>query len=109
MEVAIPLSPMARAANTPAVLFLLMALAVPMPWLAKPKAKPLALIFLILKMFNKKVPSEAPIMPVIIVIIAVRDGIPPISSEIPIAMGAVTFLGIIVKIISSLNPKNFPK
>ena len=44
-------------------------------------------------MFNKKVPSEAPIMPVIIVIIAVKDGIPPISSEIPIAMGISELIG----------------
>ena len=75
-----PLKPIAKAANTPAVLFLLIALAVPMPWLAKPNAKPLALMSFILKTFNKKVPNEAPIIPVIIVIIAVKDGIPPISS-----------------------------
>ena len=38
-------------------------------------------------------PKEAPIIPVMIVIMAVNDGIPPISSDIPIAIGAVTLLG----------------
>ena len=104
-----PLKPIASAAKTPAVLFLLIALAVPIPWLARPNPKPLALISLILKIFKANVPSEAPIIPVMIVIMAVRDGIPPINSAIPMAIGAVTFLGIMVNMISSSSLKKVAK
>ena len=64
---------------------------------------------LILKIFKAKVPRDAPTIPVIIVIIAVREGIPPINSAIPIAIGAVTFLGIIVKIMSWFKLKKLAK
>ena len=92
-DVTIPLSPIANAEKTPAFLSLLMALAVPIPWLAKPIAKPLAGIFKIFSQSKINVPNDAPIIPVTIVITAVIEGIPPITSDILIAIGAVTFLG----------------
>ena len=61
---------------------------------------PLASIFLNFIKSKTKVPSVAPIIPVINVIIAVKDGIPPINSDIPIAIGVVTLLGIKLKISS---------
>ena len=67
--------------------------AVPIPWLERPNANPLAAIFLILNKSNKNEPNAAPTIPVIIVSIAVRDGSPPITSEMPMAIGAVTLLG----------------
>ena len=63
----------------------------------------------ILNIFKAKVPRDAPTIPVMIVIIAVSEGIPPINSAIPIAIGAVTFLGIIVKIISLSRLKKLAK
>ncbi len=91
-----PLKPSANAANTPAVSFLLIARAVPIPWLERPKAKPLAVISLMRKRSKAKVPKEAPTIPVKIVIMAVKDGTPPINSEIPMAIGAVTERGIML-------------
>lgn len=48
------------------------------------------------KKSKAKVPKEAPIIPVKIVIMAVSDGIPPIKSAIPIAIGAVALRGSIL-------------
>ncbi len=50
-------------------------------------------------------PSAAPMIPVKIVIIAVSDGTPPIISEMPIAIGAVTFLGSNVFIVIMSRPR----
>ena len=44
-------------------------------------------------------------MPVTIVSIAVRDGTPPIISEMPIAIGAVTFRGSRVMIVLLSKPR----
>ncbi len=105
MDVTRPLNPIPTAAKTPAFLFLLIALAVPIPWLANPKLNPLASIFFNFIKSKTKIPKEAPITPVISVIIAVKDGIPPIISDIPIAIGAVTLLGRRLKISSLGNSK----
>ena len=48
-------------------------------------------------------------MPVAIVIMAVSDGRPSINSLIPMAIGAVTDLGNILKINCSSKPKLFAK
>ena len=105
MEVTRPLNPMPTAAKTPAFLFLLIALAVPIPWLVNPKLNPLASIFFNFIKSKTKIPKEAPITPVINVIMAVKDGIPPIIYDIPIAIGAVTLLGRRLKINSLGNSK----
>ena len=96
MAVAMPFKPSAKAAKTPAVSFLLIALAVPIPCEARPNPKPLADISFNFKKSKAKVPKEAPIIPVKIVIMAVSDGIPPIKSAIPIAIGAVALRGSIL-------------
>ena len=100
-----PLRPIATAANTPAFLFFDIARAVPIPWLANPKANPLAAMSFTLNKSRTKAPSAVPTIPVSIVMIAVNEGIPPISSDIPIAIGAVTLRGSKDFVVSGSNFK----
>ena len=53
--------------------------------------------------------KEAPITPVVKVKIAVNEGIPPINSLIPIAIGVVTLLGNKLRINSSFKWNNVDK
>ena len=109
IDTATPLKASAKAENMPAVLFRDIALAVPIPREVRPIAKPRAVISFTLIKSKTKVDSDAPIIPVAIVMIAVSEGKPLISSLIPIAIGAVTDLGNILRISYSSNPKLFAK
>jgi len=109
IETATPLKASASAENIPAVLFRDIALAVPIPCEVRPMAKPLAVISFTFIKSKTKVESDAPIIPVAMVIIAVSDGRPSINSLIPMAIGAVTDLGNILKMSCSSKPKLFAR
>ena len=67
--------------------------AVPMPWAETPAAMPIAAESVIRIHFINGDSRIAPRMPVAMTSAAVRKGAPPIRSERPMAMGAVTDLG----------------
>ena len=101
----IPLNPIARAEKAAAFSLISIALAVPIPWDTKPRAKPFEVSCFIFTNLKTIVPNNAPIIPVIKTNPTAREGIAPICSEVIIAIGAVIDFVVIDKIVGSSAPK----
>ena len=82
----IPLSPIASAEKAAAFSLISIALAVPIPWEIKPRAKPFEVSCFIFISLKTIVPNKAPIIPVIKTKPTANDGIAPICSEVIIAI-----------------------
>ena len=93
MAVIMPITPMANPLIAPSTAPSSMALAVPRPWAAEPKAYPRAIRLLIPKRSRIKVPTKPPKIPTTITTTAAMAGIPPDRSAILIAIGVVTDFG----------------
>ena len=105
MAVNIPLKPIASAAKAAAFSLISIALAVPIPWDTRPRAKPFEVSYFTLKILNTIVPNKAPTIPVIKTKPTAKDGIAPICSEVIIAIGAVIDFVVIDKIVGRCAPK----
>ena len=105
IAVNIPLSPIASAEKAAAFSLISIALAVPIPWETKPKAKPFDVSCFIFTSLKTIVPNKAPIIPVINTKPTAKDGIPPICCEVIIAIGAVIDFVVIDKIVGKSAPK----
>ena len=105
IAVNIPLSPIASAEKAAAFSLISIALAVPIPWETKPRAKPFEVSCLIFTSLKTIVPNKEPIIPVIRTKPTAKDGIPPICSDVIIAIGAVIDFVVIDNIVGKSAPK----
>ena len=93
MAVMMPISPMASPLNAPSMAPIWMAAAVPTPCEEAPKANPLAMLLSMPISRMAIGPTMLPKMPTATTITAVSEGIPPLFSAMPMAIGVVTDFG----------------
>ena len=93
MTVRSPVTAIAKDAIAPSTSPISRARAVPIAWLAQPKAIPFAIAFLMPKILSNASPNTLPMIPVAMMQATVSVTMPPKLSLIPIPIGAVTDFG----------------
>lgn len=89
----IPIKPMASPLKAPSTAPIWMATEVPTPCEEAPNANPLAIRLSMPKIFITNGPTMLPKIPTATTMTAVREGMPPDFSAMPIAIGVVTDFG----------------